>query len=99
MVAGGSISATQIYKPQNVIAWAFMTLGPGLMTLIKYNSPKHAWAPLCVFFANVHPLVADALSLQARSFLDRNRTPLRRNRFPRYVSQTGRSNVAELPRL
>ncbi|KAL8291646.1 hypothetical protein RQP46_001904 [Phenoliferia psychrophenolica] len=46
MVAGGSISATQIYKPQNVIAWVFMTLGPGLMTLVKYDSPKHTWAPL-----------------------------------------------------
>ena len=48
MVAGGSISATQIYKPQNVFAWVMMTLGPGLMSIIKWNSPKHAWVPLCV---------------------------------------------------
>lgn len=25
-----------------------MTLGPGLMSLVKYNSPKHAWVPLYV---------------------------------------------------
>ncbi|KAK4698742.1 hypothetical protein P7C70_g7526, partial [Phenoliferia sp. Uapishka_3] len=51
MIAGGSISATQIYKPQNVIAWVLLSLGPGLMTLLDATSPKKAWVPLPIPFS------------------------------------------------
>lgn len=51
MIAGGSISATQVYKPQNVIAWIFMTLGPGLMSLVMYDSPKKVWVSLPIPFS------------------------------------------------
>lgn len=67
MIAGGSISATQVYKPQNVIAWIFMTLGPGLMSLVMYDSPKKVWVSLPIpfsigigllFAATVFPVLA-----------------------------------------
>ncbi|KAM0749144.1 iron permease [Meredithblackwellia eburnea MCA 4105] len=51
MVAGGTISATQVYKPQNIVAWVLMTAGPGLMMIINADSPKKVWASLPVPFS------------------------------------------------
>ncbi|KAF7976442.1 hypothetical protein HWV62_6677 [Athelia sp. TMB] len=81
MVAGGTISATQVYKPQNVIAWVFMTLGPGLMSLIGVNSSEKMWVPLPIPFSigigllyagTVFPVLAPlppSLAGQALAFL------------------------------
>jgi predicted MFS family arabinose efflux permease len=81
MIAGGSISATQIYKPQNIIAWILLTVGPGLMSLIREGSPKKAWVPLPIPFsmgtgllyaATVFPVLAPlppSLAGQALAFL------------------------------
>ncbi|KAF7978075.1 hypothetical protein HWV62_1725 [Athelia sp. TMB] len=46
MLAGGTISATQVYKPHNVIAWVLMSLGPGLLSLVKIDSSKAMWVAL-----------------------------------------------------
>ncbi|KAI5481616.1 major facilitator superfamily protein [Pseudohyphozyma bogoriensis] len=51
MVAGGTISATQVYKPQNIVAWVFMTFGPGLLMLLNENSDKAHYTGLQVPFA------------------------------------------------
>jgi MFS family permease len=81
MVAGGSISATQVYKPQNIIAWVLLTVGPGLMSIIRESSPKQAWIPLPIPFsigigllyaATVFPVLAPlppSLAGQALAFL------------------------------
>jgi MFS family permease len=81
MVAGGSISATQIYKPQNIIAWILLTVGPGLMSIIRESTPKREWVPLPIPFsigigllyaATVFPVLAPlppALAGQALAFL------------------------------
>ncbi|KIM79120.1 hypothetical protein PILCRDRAFT_823692 [Piloderma croceum F 1598] len=81
MVAGGSISATQIYKPQNIIAWILLTVGPGLMSIVRESSPKQAWVPLPIPFsigigllyaATVFPVLAPlppSLAGQALAFL------------------------------
>jgi len=81
MVAGGSISATQIYRPQNIIAWILMTVGPGLMSIIRATSPMKTWVPLPIPFsigigllyaATVFPVLAPlppSLSGQALAFL------------------------------
>jgi len=81
MVAGGTISATQIYKPQNVIAWILMTVGTGLMSLIHDDSPARLWIPLPIpfamgigllFAATVFPILAPlppSLAGQALAFM------------------------------
>jgi len=67
MVGGASISATQVYKAQNVIAWGaysppslpvdhlelkiccllvLMTLGPGLLLIVRADSSKATWEAL-----------------------------------------------------
>lgn len=81
MIAGGSISATQIYKPQNVIAWVFITIGAGLLTIVRYDSPTATWAALPVvismgtgllFAATVFPVLAPlppSLAAHALAFL------------------------------
>ena len=45
MVAGGSISATQIYRPQNIIAWSKpMNHSPSLLCLLMgYYSSSDSW--------------------------------------------------------
>ncbi|KZP23735.1 MFS general substrate transporter [Athelia psychrophila] len=81
MIAGGTISATQVYKPQNIIAWVLMTLGPGLLSLVDAGSDKVAWVLLPIPFAagigllyaaTVFPVLAPlppALAGQALAFL------------------------------
>lgn len=51
MIAGGTISAMQIYKPQNMIAWVCMTVGPGLLYLVNETSPKRDTVGLPIIFA------------------------------------------------
>ena len=51
MVAGGTISATQIYKPQNIIAWgkfgAFRTRSPTYSNRVFYSSlDRWTWHPI-----------------------------------------------------
>jgi len=59
MVAGGSISGTGKYLPQNVIAWVFMTVGPGLMAIIHTDDGTKYWAALpCVFALGIGLLYA-----------------------------------------
>jgi len=81
MVAGGTISAMQVYKPQNIIAWILLTVGPGVMSLIRATSPKAAWVPLPIplsigigllYTATVFPVLAPlppSLAGQALAFL------------------------------
>jgi len=51
IVAGATISVLQVYKPQNLIAWALMTVGTGIMSLIHETSPKQAWVPMPIPFS------------------------------------------------
>jgi len=51
MVAGGSISGTGKYVPQNVVAWVLMTLGPGLMAIIHVDDDTKYWAALPIPFS------------------------------------------------
>ncbi|KAF7981925.1 hypothetical protein HWV62_30691 [Athelia sp. TMB] len=81
MLAGGTINATQVYKPQNVIAWVLMTLGPGLLSLVKIDSSKAMWVALPIpwsagigllFAATTFPVLAPlppSLAGQALAFL------------------------------
>ncbi|ORY88553.1 iron permease [Leucosporidium creatinivorum] len=81
MVAGASIGALQMYKPQNVIAWILMTAGPGILSLVTADSPTKAWAPLPIpwaigvgllYAATVFPVLAPlppALAGKALAFL------------------------------
>ncbi|KZP23294.1 MFS general substrate transporter [Athelia psychrophila] len=81
MLAGGTISATQVYKPQNIIAWVLMTVGPGLLSLVHADSSKAMWVALPIPFAagmgllyaaTVFPVLAPlppALAGQALAFL------------------------------
>jgi len=81
MVAGITIGVLQVYKPQNIIAWVLMTVGPGLMSLIHVTSPMKTWISLPIPFsmglgllytATTFPVLAPlppSLAGQALSFL------------------------------
>jgi len=81
MVAGATIAGMQIYKPQNIIAWILMAVGPGVMSIIREATPKRAWVPLPIPFsigvgllytATVFPVLAPlppSLAGQALAFL------------------------------
>ena len=98
MVAGGTITALQIYKPQYIIAWGrylslrsqfpparrgwsfvrslltvHMTVGAGIITLIKANSSAWLWVPLYVlaFTCNLfHCLTSRVVLVQADPVLN-----------------------------
>ncbi|BGP33571.1 hypothetical protein JCM10296v2_005375 [Rhodotorula toruloides] len=44
ILTGASVTILGKYKAQNVLAWAFMVLGFGLMTLLKWDSKTGMWA-------------------------------------------------------
>ncbi|GAA6025386.1 hypothetical protein JCM11491_002701 [Sporobolomyces phaffii] len=52
MIAGVSVGVTGHYKLQNNLGWMLAVIGLGLMTLLKYDSPKAAWVgyPIIVGF-------------------------------------------------
>ncbi|KAI8977720.1 iron permease [Trametes punicea] len=43
IVAGATASATGRYKPQNIIAWAFITVGMGLQSTLSADSATRNW--------------------------------------------------------
>ncbi|GAA6054816.1 putative Vacuolar basic amino acid transporter 5 (putative) [Rhodotorula toruloides] len=47
---GASVTVIGKYKAQNVLAWAFMVVGFGLMTLLKWDSKTGMWAGFPIFF-------------------------------------------------
>jgi putative Mn2+ efflux pump MntP len=43
IVAGGTATSFNRYKPQNVIAWVFITVGMGLQSTLHVNSAIRNW--------------------------------------------------------
>ncbi len=43
IVAGGTATAMNKYKPQNVIAWAFIAIGMGLQSTLHADSSTRNW--------------------------------------------------------
>ncbi|KAF8514423.1 iron permease [Hysterangium stoloniferum] len=43
IVAGGTATAFNRYKPQNIIAWVFITVGMGLQSTLHVNSAVRNW--------------------------------------------------------
>jgi len=64
---GASVTITGIWVPQNAIGWAMATIGCGLLSLLKYDSGRNAWAGLCVSLSL--PFVSCALSAMPSSSL------------------------------
>ncbi|KPV74144.1 uncharacterized protein RHOBADRAFT_15707 [Rhodotorula graminis WP1] len=48
IVVGASVTITGIWVPQNAIGWAMATIGCGLLSLLKYDSGRNAWAGFSV---------------------------------------------------
>jgi hypothetical protein len=46
--AGISVTVTGHYKIQNHLGWAFLMVGLGLMSILKWNSSVAMWASLFV---------------------------------------------------
>ncbi|GAA5852481.1 hypothetical protein JCM9279_003464 [Rhodotorula babjevae] len=45
---GASVTITGIWVPQNAVGWALATIGCGLLSLLKYDSGRNAWAGFSV---------------------------------------------------
>lgn len=43
IVTGATVTITKKYRPSNFAAWVVMTLGFGLMILIKWDSGEAVW--------------------------------------------------------
>ncbi|BGO95553.1 hypothetical protein NBRC10512_007811 [Rhodotorula toruloides] len=50
ILTGASVTILGKYKAQNVIAWGFMVVGFGLMTLLKWDSKTGMWAGFPILF-------------------------------------------------
>lgn len=43
IVAGATATAFNMYKPQNIIAWCFVTVGMGLQSMLHEGSETRTW--------------------------------------------------------
>jgi len=46
IITGAIVTVTGHYVALNWLGWALVTIGCGLMSLLKYNSPTSMWAAL-----------------------------------------------------
>lgn len=49
IIVGASVTITGHYVAQNLLGWAFATVGAGLYTLLEYDSGPASWAGLWVY--------------------------------------------------
>ncbi|KAG8888972.1 hypothetical protein FRB99_004040, partial [Tulasnella sp. 403] len=43
MIAGATVAVFKVYRPQNLVGWALMTIGVGLLSLLKASTSKGEW--------------------------------------------------------
>ncbi|KAG8903877.1 hypothetical protein FRB99_002613 [Tulasnella sp. 403] len=43
MIAGASVAVFKVYQPQNFVGWALMTIGVGLLSLLRASTSKGEW--------------------------------------------------------
>ncbi|GAA5912425.1 hypothetical protein JCM8208_005166 [Rhodotorula glutinis] len=48
IIVGASVTITGLYVPQNILGWVLATVGCGLLSLLKYDSGRNAWAGFSV---------------------------------------------------